>query len=84
MRSRFEEFDSKGEICSQESTECYGGLARVIQYLNITRSKYKLNFCLYLLAGDIYSGTPYYLHKHDPFVDILTYLNPLIMVSHLS
>lgn len=87
MHSRFEETDVKSNECRIEDAMqdlCYGGFARVAQFVHDERQKAENSNTplLFLMAGDEFHGTAYFTIFHwKPVAEIISRLRPDVMVA---
>ena len=86
LHSRFEQTDRSSGKCSEEDAaakKCYGGFARISHVVKKYREEAKNGgpAVLYLNAGDVYVGSPWFsVFKHKVCADFMNLLMPDAMV----
>lgn len=87
MHARFEQTDEFSAKCNPEDAEankCYGGIARVSHIVKQYRKEAENGgtAVLYLNAGDIYAGTPWFsIFRHKVSAEFMNLIKPDAMVS---
>lgn len=87
LHSRFEQTDRSSGKCSENDVaakKCYGGFARISHVVKKYREEAENGgpAVLFLNAGDVYVGSPWFMFKHKVCADFMNLLMPDAMVSN--